>query len=133
MIVVDANLLVYLYVAGQRTKQAEAVLARDPVWAAPLLWRSEFRNVLAGLVRKKAVALEDAIQIVGEAERGMVGREYSIVAHDVLRFAARSGCSAYDCEYVALAQDLAVRLVTADYQLLRSFPSIAVAPEAFAG
>lgn len=132
MIVVDANLLVYLYVVGQRTKQAEAVLARDPVWAVPLLWRSEFRNTLTGLVRKKALTLEDAIQIVGEAERSMVGREYSVVSHEVLRLAARSGCSAYDCEYVALAQDLGIRLVTVDHQLLRAFPLIAVTPDVFA-
>jgi len=132
MIVVDANLLVYLYVAGQRTRQAEAVLARDPAWAAPLLWRSEFRNTLAGLARRKALALEDAIQIADEAERSMAGREYSVISHEVLRLAARSGCSAYDCEYVALAQDLGVRLVTADRQLLGVFPSIAIAPDVFA-
>ena len=131
MIVVDANLLIYFYVAGQRTKQAEAVLARDPVWAAPLLWRAEFRNVLAGLVRKKALALEDAIQIVSVAEHSMGGREYSVISHEVLRMAARSGCSAYDCEYVALAQDLGVPLVTADHQLLEAFPSVAVAPDVF--
>src|SRR5439155_280647 len=44
VIVVDTNLLVYLYVSGQNTAQAETVLVRDPVWVAPLLWRSEFRN-----------------------------------------------------------------------------------------
>lgn len=132
MIVVDANLLVYLYVAGERTRQSEAVMARDPVWAAPLLWRSEFRNTLAGLVRRNALVLEDVIQIVSEAERSMAGREYSVVSHQVLRLAARSGCSAYDCEYVALAQDLGVRLVTADHRLQRAFSSIAVSPEVFA-
>jgi predicted nucleic acid-binding protein len=131
MIVVDVNLLIYLYVAGQRTRQAEAVLARDPVWAVPLLWRSEFRNTLTGLVRSKGLALEDGIQIASEAERSMSGREYSVVSDEVLRLAASSGCSAYDCEYVALAQDLGTRLVTADRQLLRAFPSIAVAPDVF--
>jgi predicted nucleic acid-binding protein len=133
MIVVDANLVVYLHVAGQRTREAEAVLARDPTWAAPLLWRSEFRNVLAGLVRRKALAVEDAIRITGVAEEAMRGREYAVVSHEVLWLAARSGCSAYDCEYVALAQDLGVRLVTADRALLRAFPSVAVGPEAFVG
>ena len=80
MIVVDTNLLVYLYVQGQRTAEAEAVLLRDPVWAAPVLWRSEFRNVLAGLVRRRALGLEDAARIVSEAERAMAGREYGVVS-----------------------------------------------------
>ena len=48
MIVVDTNLLVYLYVRGQRSAQADAVYHRDQEWAAPMLWRSEFRNVLVG-------------------------------------------------------------------------------------
>lgn len=132
MIVVDANLLVYLYVVGQQTRQAETILTRDPVWVAPLLWRSEFRNTLTGLVRRKTLALDEALQIVNEAERNMAGREYSVVSHDVLQLAIRSGCSAYDCEYAALAQNLGTRLVTADRQLLRGFPSITVAPDAFA-
>lgn len=131
MIVVDTNLLVYLYVSGQRTGEAEAVLARDPVWAAPILWRSEFRSTLIGLVRKQALLLDDALQIFGEAERGMAGREYTVVSHRVLQLAARSGCSTYDCEFVSLAEDLRVPLVTADRQVLRAFPSTAVAPEIF--
>jgi predicted nucleic acid-binding protein len=50
-----------------------------------------------------------------------------------LQLAAESGCSAYDCEFVALARDLEVPLVTADRQLLAAFPSTAVSPEAFVG
>jgi predicted nucleic acid-binding protein len=132
VIVADTNLLVYLYVAGQRTAQAEAVLARDPDWAAPLLWRSEFRNTLASLVHRRALALEDAVRIVDDAERWMSGREYGVVSPDVLHLATRSGCSAYDCEFVSLAQDLGASLVTSDRAVLAAFPTIAVAPEAFA-
>jgi predicted nucleic acid-binding protein len=124
-------LLVYLYVGGQRTAQAEAVLSREPDWAAPLLWRSEFRNTLAGLVRRRALPVEDALLIVEEAERAMAGREYTIVSHQVLRLSAESGCSAYDCEFVALAVDLRTSLVTADRQILAAFPSVAVAPDVF--
>jgi predicted nucleic acid-binding protein len=131
MIVVDTNLLVYLYIRGQRTAEAEAVLTRDPVWAAPILWRSEFRSTLIGLLRKRAISLDDALQIVTEAERGMAGREYAVVSQRVLGLAARSGCSTYDCEFVSLAEDLRVPLVTADRQVLRVFPSTAVAPEIF--
>lgn len=131
MIAADTNLLVYLFVPGQRTAAAEAVFARDPAWAAPLLWRSEFRNALIGLVRSGALELGDALAVAAAAERRMLGREYSVVSHRVLALAHRSGCSAYDCEYVSLAQDLGTRLVTTDREVLAAFPTTAVSPEEF--
>src|SRR5262249_11338565 len=76
VIVSDKNLLVYLYIRGQRTAQAEAVLVRDPAWTAPLLWRSEFRNALAGLVRTREIDLDDAVRISHDAERRMRGGEF---------------------------------------------------------
>lgn len=131
MIVADTNLLIYLYVQGQRTQESEAVLQQDAVWTAPLLWRSEFRNVLISLVRTDALQLEKALVIIDEAERWLTGHEYSVVSRQVLDLASRSGCSAYDCEFVALAQDLEVPLVTNDRQILKAFPTIAVSPLAF--
>ena len=47
--------------------------------------------------------------------------EYEVQSGDVLNLAAESGCEAYDCEFVALALDLAVPLVTADRKLVRAF------------
>ncbi len=131
MIVADKNLLIYLYVQGQRTEESEAVLRRDPVWTVPLLWRSEFRNALVGLVRAGALHLADALAMSREAERWLTGHEYSALSTDVLTLAARSGCSAYDCEFVALAQDLEVPSVTSDRQILKAFPTMAVSPSAF--
>ena len=131
MIVVDTNLLVYLHVEGEHTAQAERILRKDAAWAAPLLWRSEFRNVLAGLVRGRALRIEEAVVIVRQAEQAMAGREYSVVSHEVLQLAARSRCSAYDCEFVALAEDLGASLVTSDRRILKAFPSVAVAPARF--
>ena len=131
MIVADTNLLVYLYIKGQRTAQAEAVLEKDLVWTVPILWRSEFRNTLIGLVRNEDLNLTDAIEIIAEAERWLTGREYTVVSYRVMNLAAQSKCSAYDCEFVGLAQDLGVTLVTADRQILRSFPEVSVTPECF--
>ncbi len=131
MIVADTNLLIYLYVRGQRTRESEAVLRRDAVWTAPLLWRSEFRNVLIGLVRKHALLLDEALSMIDEAERWLAGHEYSVISRRVLTLAERSGCSAYDCEFVALAEDLGVLFVTTDRQILKAFPTIAISPSSF--
>lgn len=132
MIVADTNLLIYLYVQGQRTEESETVLRRDAVWATPLLWRSEFRNALICLVRKDALQLDEALSMVDEAERWLAGHEYSVISRHVLTLADQSGCSAYDCEFVALAQDLGVPLVTTDRQILKAFSAVAVSPSDFA-
>ncbi|HSA87879.1 MAG TPA: type II toxin-antitoxin system VapC family toxin [Nitrospira sp.] len=132
MIVADTNLLIYLYVQGERTAESEAVVRRDAAWTAPLLWRSEFRNALTGLVRKEALAIDQALSIVDEAERWLAGHEYSVASRQVLTLAAQSGCSAYDCEFVALAQDLRIPLVTTDRQILKAFPGLAISPDGFA-
>lgn len=131
MIVADTNLLIYLFIEGERTGESEAVQRQDPVWSAPVLWRSEFRNALIGLVRKGILALDDALPMMDEAERRLAGHEYTVVSRDVLLLADRSGCSAYGCEFIALAQDLGVSMVTTDRQILKAFPTIAVAPSAF--
>lgn len=133
MIVVDTNIIGYLYLASDRSPQAEQALRKDPLWAAPLLWRSELRSVLTLYVRKKLLNLADAQQVMGEALRLMQGREYETASHQVLSLAAASTCSAYDCEFVALAQDLSVPLITVDRQILSQFPDIAAPLAKFIG
>ena len=81
MIVVDINILAYLYLPGDFTHRAEALLS---------------------------------------------GREYEMDSYDVLARVPKSDCSAYDCEFVALAVRLGIRLVTMDKKLLRGFPGEAV-------
>ena len=132
MIVADVNLVVYLLVEGEWTPLAERALRRDPEWAAPLLWRSEFRNVLATMQRNGGLGLADALELAAEAEGLLAGRECAVQSSAVLALAAQSGCAAYDCEYVALARDLGVALVTADKRLVTAFPGTAVSLKEFA-
>ncbi|MGA8893316.1 MAG: hypothetical protein WB493_17280 [Anaeromyxobacteraceae bacterium] len=49
----------------------------------------------------------------------------------VLTLADRSGCTAYDCEFVSVAMELGVPLVTSDRQVLGAFPEFATSPEDF--
>ena len=131
MIVVDTNVIGYLYLTSERSTQAEQALLKDPEWAAPLLWRSELRNVLALYMRKELLSLYDAQQIMDEATRLMQGGEYASSSLHVLNLVAASTCSAYDCEFVALAQDLGVPLVTVDRQILNQFPNLAISLGSF--
>ena len=126
MIVVDTNVIAYLYLEGDRSSQVEQLLEKDTQWVAPLLWRSEFRNVLALYIRKGRLTLDQAQQIMSEATLLMQGREYGVVSIRVLELVASSGCSAYDCEFVALAEDLGTSLVTVDKKILDEFPQVAV-------
>lgn len=126
MIVVDTNVLAYLYLPGPHTAAAEALLARDPDWAAPALWRSEFRNILAGYLRRGSLNFEQACALQREAEELLTGMEHEVSSAQVLQLVRDSDCSAYDCEFAVLAQQLAVPLVTMDSKLLRAFPGLAV-------
>ncbi len=52
------------------------ILRKYPAWAAPVLFRSEFRNVLAFYFRRRIVDLETAQGIMQAAEARMTGFEY---------------------------------------------------------
>lgn len=125
MIVVDTNILAYLYLPGDLTAQAEQLLTQDPDWAAPALWRSEFRNILAGFMRRDSLTFDQAYALQDEAESLLSGKEYSVDSYAVLELVRKSDCSAYDCEFVALAAQLGTRLATMDKKVLRNFPDIA--------
>ena len=127
MIVVDSNVLAYLYLPGEYTAAAEALLEQDSDWAAPILWRSEFRNILAGYLRRKAITFEQANSLQREAESLLEGAEFELESLAVLELLRDSDCSAYDCEFIALAMKLDTKLITMDKKLLRAFPKRAIA------
>lgn len=122
MIVVDTNILAYLYLPGDLTDNAEKLLRQEPEWAAPILWRSEFRNVLTGYLRRSCLTLNQARAIQQEAESLMTGLEFEVDSASVLELVNDSDCSAYDCEFVVLAKQLSTVLLTMDKKLLQAFP-----------
>ncbi len=131
MIVADTNLIVHLFLEGEWTEDARGVLHRDAGWMAPVLWRSEFRNTLTTLIREEHLALRPAMIAASAAEGFLFENEFEIASPPVLELAQASGRSAYDCEFVALAQQHGVKLVTSDRRLLSSFPDVAVSPGDF--
>jgi predicted nucleic acid-binding protein len=131
MIVVDTNIISYFYLNSDYSPIAEQIFKKDPAWSAPLLWKSEFRNVLAFYIRKKIITLTEAIEIFECAEKLLKENEYEINSIQVLSLSQSSGCSAYDCEFVNLAKDLNILLVTQDKKVLNSFPKTAISMDQF--
>ncbi|MCK6431706.1 MAG: type II toxin-antitoxin system VapC family toxin [Burkholderiaceae bacterium] len=122
MIVADVNVIAYLYLPGKFSEKVEDLLLRDGEWAVPRLWRSEFRNILSAYMRQKLLTLDAAMAIDARAEALVADNEYDVSSLAVLKLAAESGCSAYDCEYVALAEHLDAKVVSADSKLRKAFP-----------
>ena len=126
MIVVDTNIISYLYISGDRSQQSEDLLSFDFNWVAPILWRSEFRNVLARYLRKNLLNMDEVLLIIQQAEKLLSDHEYEISSAHIMQLVNSSQCSAYDCEFVALAQYLDVPLITSDKKILNKFPDIAI-------
>jgi len=131
MIVVDTNIISYLYISGDRSQQSEDLLSVDSNWVAPILWRSEFRNVLALYLRKKLLNFDAILLIIQQAEKLLSNDEYDISSTHVMQLVKNSKCSAYDCEFVALAQYLDIPLITADKNILREFSDIAKSVDSY--
>lgn len=91
-----------------------------------MLWRSEFAAFSRATCDERPLAFDDARALQAEAESLLAGSEHEVDSQRVLELVRDTDCSAYDCEFAALAMRLDVKLVTMDAKLLRAFPKFAV-------
>ncbi len=131
MIIADTNIISYLLLPTSYTDSVENLYKIDSDWSAPILWKSEFRNVMALYLRKKIVTLEKAMQLQDTAESVIIQNEYDVSSSQILALIDKSNCSSYDCEFVALAHHFDTKLVTQDKKLLKEFPSTAISVSDF--
>lgn len=126
MIVADSNVLAYLWLPGEHTRTARAVWDKDPDWHVPMLWRAAMRSILVGYLRRESLELAGIVAAMNAMENSLSQSEHDVDSSTVFSAAQRSNCSAYDCEFVALAEALAAPLVTEDRQILAAFPQRAM-------
>jgi predicted nucleic acid-binding protein len=131
VIVVDSNIIAYCWINGPLTDAAQQVRLSDPEWHVPLLWRSEMRSILAGYLRDGTLDARQVAEVMASAEATFAGREHLVPSDCVFGVIKRTKLSAYDAEFVALAEALDVPLVTADKQVLKACPGHAQTMEAF--
>ena len=123
MIVVDTHVLVYAVLPGEQTADVNRAAVRDADWVAPALWRREFRNVLATAMRLRGLTLARALEAFAAAETLVADAPLEPSTEECLETAARGGVSAWDAEFVFVAERLGARMVTSDRRLARAFPA----------
>lgn len=132
MIVVDVNVVAYFMIEGDKTAQARDLLNHDSTWRLPPLWRHEYLNVLATFTREGGATLAEVQGLWRQAIQLFGPLEQRVDMESALALAGSQRVSAYDAQYIALAQQLHTVCVTEDRRLLRTFPEVARSMHAFA-
>jgi len=131
MIVVDVNVVAYALIAGDKSAFAAQVWEKDSYWLVPSLWRHEFLNILATSERTGNLDLETCKQVWRSAVTLLAEGECEVNMPDALTLAASLKISAYDAQYLALAEHAQLPLITEDHKLWVSAPETAVSMQAF--
>lgn len=126
MIVVDTNIIAYFLIQGDHTVQARQLREIDPHWSLPALWRHELLNVLVSYAGQYRAPIEDMLGIWRYANELFGAATLNPDMESSLRLAVEYKISAYDAQFVSLAQQLQTRLVTEDKLILKRFPETAI-------
>ena len=127
MIVVDTNIIAYALIKGEHTDLARKVREIDPQWRVPFLWRYEFLNILTIYVHRSGLSEKQALDIWERAVETFSVCEHSVHMSMSLKISCEYKITAYDAQFILLAQSLNTFLVTQDKILLKIIPKSAIA------
>jgi predicted nucleic acid-binding protein len=131
MIVVDTNIISYLLIPNDRYNQlADELFEKDSNWISPILWRHELLSVLSIYLRRNIINSTACKSIYQEAVETVTSRPISDF-EKVFNIIENSNLSSYDCEFVALANENKLPLITEDKKITREFPDIACTIKAY--
>lgn len=131
MIVVDSNIIAARNLTSALTPKAERVEEKDPVWIVPVLWRYEFQNILATSIKVKQITPDHAWDVWQRVSDILLENESDPSPAKVIDLVAQHGITAYDGQFIALAMEMGVPLVTQDRELQGKFPRVAVSMDDF--
>ena len=120
MIVVDANVLVYLVIDGDRTEAASLLREKEQDWKTSPLWEYEFGNALTLMVLQRHLTPAKAAEYFQTAKTYFAPFETQFDMNLALQLSAEKKLSFYDATYLALARMLEVPLITEDKELRKA-------------
>ena len=131
MIVIDANILIYALIECDNSRLIPQLRAKDADWRTTGLCLHETLNVLATYQRRGLLTLEQCRELLKSANRFITVAQCEVDMEASLAAAAKYGITGYDAQYVALAQNLAVPLITEDRKLRQAVPGIGISMQEF--
>ena len=126
MIVADGNLIIYRHVGGTMSSLADAAVVKDADWRTVPLWRFEMTSAVVKMIRVGVLAEAAGRAAMAAAARELLRREVDVPQERALQVALRHGISAYDAQYIALAEIAGVPCVTADAALAKKAPALSI-------
>jgi predicted nucleic acid-binding protein len=126
MIVVDVNILLYHAIQGPFTSMISQLVVKDDEWYTSFFWQFEFLNALRAMVKARQLRFDEAIAALDSTSRKIANGLRSAMQAQVLRSAIQYDISAYDAQYIAVAEQMGIPCVTADAPLVRKVPTVAV-------
>jgi len=131
VIVVDTNIIAYSLIEGEHTTSARALWRGDPEWRLPVFWQYEFLNVLSTYTRRRGIELEQAERLWETARRWCEPMERQVNSVKALQLSTEQDISAYDSQFVALAQSLSAVVVSEDVRLQKRCPATVVSSSSY--
>ena len=128
MIVADCTLIARLIIGVDDPAPARALWLRDSDWAAPTFWEPEFASVLLKYERARLMSPAAGAERARHALEIFEHTTHQLLMDRALQTARRTGCSAYDSYYIALAEELGVKLYTYNREILRRCRGLAFQP-----
>ncbi len=128
MIVVDSSVISFLFLEGELTESVKELHRIDSEWITPPILNHEMLNILAvvGTADQAVAPMEEIWRDI----RALLGSRQQVP--DPLRslhLAIELEISGYEAQYVALAQQLNMPLVTEEQRLLEQLPDLCLSIE----
>jgi len=122
MIVADVNIVVNLFLEGNHSEKAGALYENDPNWVLPDIWIHEMTNVLSTYVKHGGLDRSMSMELLNSSLDYFLPATVSLPMDGVLACSLDYNISAYDAEYIYLAREKNIPLITVDKRLIRSIP-----------
>ena len=117
MVLVDTNVIAPLYVRSARTEAVEELFARDAVWRTEPLALIELSNMLITYERSRYITAATARDCLNRAAAFLQPQLFRVSHQAALEAALDYRVPAYDARFLALADQLGIRLITEDARL----------------